>query len=63
MKHSKPTTVGHVSFDYYKKQGEYVVRVMEHGKRNEERCYYTDDLNDAVDTLALMVREEQHNQQ
>jgi len=58
MKHTKPITVGNVKFDCYKKQDEYVVRVMVDGKRNEERCYYTDDRADALGTMKLMVEEE-----
>lgn len=36
---------------------EFVVRWIENGQRIESKCYYTDDRQDAVDTMAAMKKE------
>ena len=40
---------------------EWVVVVYENNKRSEERCYYTDDKQDAIDTMVAMQFEEATN--
>jgi hypothetical protein len=57
MKHIK---VNGTTFDmYYKRRtNEWVVRVRKDGKRMEGRCYYTDDKEDAIETMMEMVKEE-----
>ena len=40
-------------------QGEYQVQVFEDGVLNEARTYHTDDCQDAVGTLNLMIEEEE----
>ena len=44
--------------------GEWVVVVTEFDvgwKRNEDRCYYTCDRDDAVATMVFMIEEEERN--
>ena len=57
---SKPIKVHNTTFNvYYKpRTDEWVVRVMIDGKRNEARCYYTSDNQDALDTMYTMIKEE-----
>jgi molybdopterin biosynthesis enzyme MoaB len=53
-------TVNTTAFRLIKKRstGEWVVRVIEGSKSNEDRAYYTDDFEDAIGTLKAMAREE-----
>ena len=64
FKRTKPVKVGNALFDVYFKSstGEFVVRTRINNKRVEDRCYYTDDVDDAFRTLAELIREEEENQ-
>ena len=42
-----------VKIDIKKKRGEFCVRWIEDGRRNEDRCYYTEDPNDAEGTAQV----------
>ena len=43
---------------YDKENDEHIVKVFEDGKENENRNYYTDDRQDAIETLKAMREEE-----
>jgi len=60
----KSTTIGNTKFDIKKdtEWDEFCVRCIIDGKRIESRCYYTDDKQDAIDTMSEMVEEEIRNQ-
>jgi len=45
-------------FRIVKDDGEYQVVVIEDGRRNEARTYYTDDREDAELTMQAMIEEE-----
>lgn len=44
-----------------KETGEYSIPWVESGKRNEDRTYYTDDLEDARHTLTAQIQWAQRN--
>ena len=41
---------------------EWEVRVFEFGIMNKNRSYFTDDKQDAIDTMAVMKKEDHDNQ-
>jgi hypothetical protein len=56
--------VGNVRFLYHydTEFDEHSIKVYVNGKYQEDRTYYTDDKQDALDTMQFMAREEQRNQ-
>ena len=57
-------TMKHTISKPVKVDGEWVVKWMTNGKRNEDRTYYTDDKKDALDTMSEMIKQaEKFNQE
>ena len=50
------------TFKIAQEHDEYQVQVFEEGKQNHDRTYFTDDMDDAIETFKAMVEEEERNQ-
>ena len=50
------------TFKIAQEHDEYQVQVFEDGEQNHDRTYFTDDVDDAIETFKAMVEEEERNQ-